>query len=149
VKELQGWASAEFDVPVKACFELLAAVESYPEWFEVVSGVEMLEEERNGTPGLARAELHVPQSPFGTHFELFVAVRTERPGTVTLTRIPDGASDEDRLELIWRMQRSGSTRLEFEFDAAASFVPSFVPVGGAGEAIAYAAIKAARAALER
>ncbi|MGN6869734.1 MAG: SRPBCC family protein [Solirubrobacteraceae bacterium] len=149
MKELQGWASAELDVPVKACFELLAAVESYPDWFEVVTEVEMLEPERNGTPGLARAELYVPQSPFGTHFELFVAVRTERPGTITLTRVPDGASDEDRLELIWRMHRGRSTRLEFEFDAAASFVPSFVPVGGAGEAIAHAAIEAARSALGR
>jgi ribosome-associated toxin RatA of RatAB toxin-antitoxin module len=149
VKELQGWASAELDVPVKACFELLAAVESYPDWFEVVSAVEILEAERNGTPGLARAELYVPQSPFGTHFEMFVAVRTERRATITLTRVPDGTSDEDRLELIWRMNKGGSTRLEFEFDAAASFVPSFVPVGGAGEAIARAAIEAARAALER
>ncbi len=149
MKELQGWASAELDVPVKDCFELLAAVEAYPDWFGVVHTVEMLEDERKGTPGLARAELYVPQSPFGTPFELFMAVRTERPGTVTLTRVPDGATDPDRLELIWRMQRSGSTWLEFEFDAAASFVPSFVPVGDAGEAIAEAAIEAARAALER
>jgi ribosome-associated toxin RatA of RatAB toxin-antitoxin module len=149
VKELQGWASAELDVPVKDCFKLLASVESYPDWFEVVHDVEVLEAERNGTPGLARAELYVPQSPFGTHFELFVAVRTERPGTVTLTRVPDGACDPDRLELIWRMDGRGSTRLEFEFDAAASFVPSFVPVGGAGDAIAQAAIEAARGALER
>jgi ribosome-associated toxin RatA of RatAB toxin-antitoxin module len=149
VKELQGRASAELDVPVKDCFELLAAVDRYPDWFEVVQAVEMLEAERNGTPGLARAELHVPQSPFGTHFELLVAVRTERPRAVTLTRVPDGTSDEDRLELIWRMKRSGSTRLELSFDAAASFVPSFVPVGGAGDAIARAAITAARAALER
>jgi ribosome-associated toxin RatA of RatAB toxin-antitoxin module len=149
VKELQGWASAELDVPVRACFELLAAVESYPDWFGPVHSVEVLEAERNGTPGLARAELYVPQSPFGTDFELFVAVRTERPGTVTLTRVPDGASDPDRLELIWRVQRGRSTRLEFEFDAAASFVPSFVPVGDAGDAIARGAIKAARAALGR
>jgi ribosome-associated toxin RatA of RatAB toxin-antitoxin module len=149
VKELQGWASAELDVPVKDCFKLLSAVEGYPDWFEVVHRVEILEDERNGTPGLARAELYVPQSPFGTHFELFMAVRTERPATVTLTRVPDGAADPDRLELIWRMQRGGSTRLEFEFDAAASFVPSFVPVGGAGEAIAQAAVDAARAALAR
>ena len=149
MKELQGWASAELDVSVKDCFKLLAAVESYPDWFEVVNTVEVLEDERKGTPGLARAELHVPQSPFGTHFELFVAVRTERPETVTLTRVPDGAADEDRLELIWRMQDGGSTRLEFEFDAAASFVPSFVPLGDAGDAIAQAAVDAARAALER
>ncbi|MBV9603846.1 MAG: SRPBCC family protein [Solirubrobacterales bacterium] len=149
MKELQGRASAELDVPARDCYELLAEVERYPEWFEVVSVVEILEAERNGTPGLARAELHVPQSPFGTHFELFVAVRTERPGTITLTRVPDGVADEDRLELIWRVAGRRSTRLELEFDAAASFVPGFIPVGGAGDAIARAAIEAARAALGR
>ncbi|HET6868604.1 MAG TPA: SRPBCC family protein [Solirubrobacteraceae bacterium] len=149
MKELQGWASAELDVPARECFELLAAVEGYPDWFEVVHSVEVLEAERNGTPGLARAELYVPQSPFGTHFELLVAVRTERRATITLTRVPDGASDPDRLELIWRVSGRRTTQLEFEFDGAASFVPSIVPVGGAGEAVAEAAIKAARAALER
>jgi ribosome-associated toxin RatA of RatAB toxin-antitoxin module len=149
VKELQGWASAELDVPARECFELLAAVEGYPDWFEVVHTVEVLEAERNGTPGLARAELYVPQSPFGTHFELLVAVRTEKRATISLTRVPDGASDPDRLELIWRVRGRKSTRLEFEFDGAASFVPGFVPVGGAGQAIAEAAIKAARAALEQ
>jgi ribosome-associated toxin RatA of RatAB toxin-antitoxin module len=146
---MQGRASVELDVPVRDCFELLAAVESYPAWFQAVSEVEILEEERNGTPGLARAELHVPQSPFGTRFELFVAVRTERPGTVTLTRVPDGARDRDRLELTWRLSDGGPTRLEFEFDAAASFVPGFISVNGAGDSIARAAIDCALAALAR
>jgi ribosome-associated toxin RatA of RatAB toxin-antitoxin module len=149
VKELQGRASAELDVPPKDCFELLAAVDRYSEWFEVVRHVEILEAERNGTPGLARAELHIPQSPFGQDFELFVAVRTESPVAIELSRVPDGPADPDRLDLTWRVDGARSTRLEFEFDAAASFVPGFVPVGGAGEAIAQAAIEAARAALRR
>ena len=97
--------------------------------------------------GRARAELDVPQSPFGQHFELFVTVRTEAP--VAVTRVPDGPADPDRLELNWRVDGGGATWLEFEFDAAASFVPAFFPVGGRGEAIAEAAIKAARAALNR
>lgn len=149
MKELQGRAGAELDVPARDCFELLAAIEGYPDWFEVVHTVEVLEAERNGTPGLARAELHVPQSPFGTHFELVVAVRTERPGTVTLTRVPDGEADHDRLEVTWRVRGRKSTKLEVELDAAASFVPGFIPVGGVGDAIALAAIEAARAALGR
>lgn len=149
MKELQGRARAELDVPPDDCFALLAAVERYPDWFDVISRVEILEDELDGTPGLARAELHVPQSPFGQHFELFVAVQTEAPVAVTLTRVPDGPADQDRLELIWRMEGDGSTWLEFEFDAAASFVPGFFPVGDAGEAIARGAIEAARTALKR
>ena len=147
MKELRGHASAELETPAETCFQLLAAVERYPDWFEVVREVELLETERNGTPGMARACVHVAESPFGKDFELFLAVRTEAPVAVTLTRVPDGPHDPDRLELVWRVQDGGATRLELEFEAAASFVPSFLPVGGAGDAIARAALDAARDAL--
>lgn len=149
MKELHGRASAELEIAPEECFEVLAAFELYPTWFDVVQEVEILETEQSGTPGMARAALYVPQSPFGTHFELFLAVRTETPVAVTLTRVPDGPHDPDRLELSWRVRGAGTTRLELEFDAAASFVPSFLPVGGAGDAIARAALDAARAALTR
>jgi ribosome-associated toxin RatA of RatAB toxin-antitoxin module len=149
VKELQGRARDELEVPPERCFELVATVERYPTWFKVVREVELLEPEQNGTPGLARAAVHVAQSPFGTDFELVMAVQTEPPLMVTLTRVPDGPGDPDRLELTWRVSGAGSTELELEFDAAASFVPGFLPVGDAGDAIARAAIKAARKALSR
>ena len=149
MKELQGSARTALEVAPEECFDLLAAIEHYPAWFDVVREIEILEPEDNGTPGVARAALHVPQSPFGTDFEFFVAVRTERPVAITLTRMPDGPSDPDRLELVWRVEGEESTQLELAFDAAASFVPSFLPVGGAGDAIARAAIDAARAALGR
>jgi ribosome-associated toxin RatA of RatAB toxin-antitoxin module len=149
MKELRGRASTELQITPTECFELLAAFERYPSWFDVVREVEILEAEQNGTPGMARAALHVPQSPFGKDFELFLAVRTEAPVAVTLTRVPDGPHDQDRLELSWRVLGAESTRLELEFDAAASFVPSFLPVGGAGDLIAQAALDAARSALTR
>ncbi len=149
MKEIQGRARAALDVPPEDCFELVAAVEDYAEWFEFVSEVEMLEAEVDGTPGLARATLYVPQSPFGQHFELVVSVRTGPEGTVTLTRVPHDTSDQDRLEVIWRVDGEDWSELELEFDAAASFVPAFFPVGDAGDAIAHAAIDAARAALAR
>jgi hypothetical protein len=76
-----------------------------------------------------------------------VTVRTEPPHAITLTRLPDGPSDSDRLELTWRVGAKESTWLELEFDAAASFVPGFLPLGGAGDAIARAAVDAARDAL--
>lgn len=149
MKEIQGRARGALDAAPEDCFELVAAVEEYADWFEFVREVEMLEAELDGTPGLARATLYVPQSPFGQDFELVVAVRTEPPGTVTLTRVPHDASDEDRLEVIWRVDGGDWTELELEFDAAASFLPAFFPVGDVGDAIARAAIDAARAALAR
>ena len=149
MKELHGRASAELEVAAERCFALVAAFERYPTWFEQVREVEILEAEQDGTPGMARAELYIPQSPFGQDFVLFLATRTEAPAAVTLTRVPDGPHDPDRLELSWRVQGNEPTRLELEFDAAASFVPSFLPVGGAGDLIAQAALDAARAALTR
>ena len=79
MKELHGRASAELGIAPEECFELLAAFERYPAWFEVVQEVEILEVEDKATPGMARAAVYVPQSPFGTRFELFLAVRTEAP----------------------------------------------------------------------
>ena len=149
MKELQGRAAGELDLPPEECFALLAAVERYPDWLEFVREVELVEPERNGTPGRAWAALHIPQSPFGTDFEFFVTVKTEPPVAITLTRVPDGPGDLDRLELIWRMQGNGPTTLELEFDVAASFVPGFLPVGGAGEVFAQAGIDAVLDALTR
>ena len=149
MKELQGRAEAEIALAPEECYELVASLERYPTWFEVVREVEILEAELDGTPGMARAAVHVAQSPFGKDFELFMAVQTEPPFAVTLTRVPDGPHDEDRLELTWRVANSGATKLALEFDAAASFVPSFLPVGDAGDAIAQAAVEAALAALTR
>jgi len=149
VKELQGRATGQLDLPPEECFKLLSAVERYPDWIEFVREVELLEHERRGKPGRAWAALHIPQSPFGTDFELLMAVRTKRPAIITLTRVPNGPDDPDRLELIWRMHGNGSTQLELEFDAAASFVPGFLPVGGAGEALAQAGIDAVVDALTK
>lgn len=149
MKELQGRARAALDVAPETCFDLVAAVDRYPVWFKVVRRVEILQPERNGTPGLARAEVHIKHSPFGQDFELLMEVRTEPPVTVTMRRLPNGRTDPDRLALTWRVERAAPTQLEFEFDGAASFVPGFVPLGDAGDAIARAAIEAARDALSR
>jgi hypothetical protein len=92
--------------------------------------------------GRASAELELAP---GDCFELL----TEPPFAITLTRVPNGRHDPDRLELIWRVGGAESTWLELEFDAAASCVPGFLPVGDAGDAIAQAAIEAARDALTR
>jgi ribosome-associated toxin RatA of RatAB toxin-antitoxin module len=146
VKELQGSASTEIELPVEACFALLASIDRYPGWFEVVRDVEVLEREPDGFPSLARVELHVPQSPFGTDFELVLAIDAERPEAVQFTKLPAGPSDQDRLEISWRMRENGNTEIEFEFDAAVSFVPGYLPVGSAGDAIAEAILGVAAAA---
>ena len=146
MKQLQGSASGEIELPAEDCFALLASIERYPAWFEVVREAEILERASDGRPRLARVELHVPQSPFGTDFELVIAVETERPGAMQFTKLPDGPADEDRLELMWRLSENGSTQIEFEFEAVVSFVPGYLPVGGAGDVIAEAILDAATTA---
>ena len=54
-----------------------------------------------------------------------------------------GPTDQDRLEISWRMRENGNTEIEFEFDAAVSFVPGYLPVCSAGDAIAEAILGAA------
>src|SRR5271154_2533192 len=113
MKELQGSASTEVELPAEDCFAVLAAIDRFPAWFEVVREAEILERERDGRPRLARAELHVPQSPFGTDFSLIVAIEGERPETMQFTKLPAGPGDADRLELTWRLSEDGATQIEF------------------------------------
>ena len=146
MKQLQGTASAEIELPVADCFALLAAIDRYPAWFEVVREVEILDREPDGRPRLARVEIHVPQSPFGTDFELLVEIQAEPPEAMQFTKLPAGPADRDRLEITWRMRENGWTEIEFEFDAAVSFVPGYLPVGGGGDVIAEVILDAATAA---
>lgn len=146
MKQLQGSASAEIELPAEDCFALLGSIDRYPGWFEVIRAVEVLKRKPGGFPSLVRVELYVPQSPFGTDFEIVMAIEAQRPGAVQFTKLPAGPTDQDRLEISWRMRENGNTEVEFEFDAAVSFVPGYLPVGSAGDAIAEAILGAATAA---
>ena len=148
MKQLQGSASAEIELSAEDCFVLLASIDRYPAWFEVVREAEILERETDGRPRLARVELYVPQSPFGTDFSFMVAVQDSRPAEMQFTKVPDGPADLDRLELTWRVRENGLTEIEieFEFDAVVSFLPGYLPVGGAGDVIAEVILDAATTA---
>ena len=146
MKQLQGSASAEIELPVADCFALIASIERYPAWFDVVREAEVLERERDGMPRLVRVALHVPQSPFGTDFTFTAAVDADHPEAMQFTKLPDGPADMDRLELRWRLRENGSTEIELAFDVAVSFVPAYLPVGGAGDVIAEAILDAATTA---
>jgi ribosome-associated toxin RatA of RatAB toxin-antitoxin module len=143
LKELQGSATTEIDLPAQEFFAQLAAIDRYPARFEVVRAVEILKRARGGRPRLARVELHVPQSPFGSDFEFVVEITAERPVAMQFTKLPNGPADADRLELTWQLSENGATQIEFEFDAAVSFLPGYLPIGGAGDVIAETILSAA------
>jgi ribosome-associated toxin RatA of RatAB toxin-antitoxin module len=149
VKRITGVASGVVDAPLEECFALLEAVDRYPAWNpELVPEVEVLERTDDGRPARARVKLRVARSRFSKDLELVVAVRADRPMTVHLTRLPNEPSDEERLELTWRLHAAGKTRIELELDAVASLLPAFIPLRGLGDLIARRLLAAATRALE-
>ncbi len=150
MKALRGTASASPAVPVERCLEFLAAVDQYPDWYpDVVRRVAIVELGEDGLARSAQASLHVSHGPLVKDFELLLAVDVEPPGTVALSRIAHGESDQQRFAVTWRLHREGGgTRLELELEADLS-VPRLLPVGGVGDAIAQGFVRAAVAELER
>ncbi len=148
MKEFRGRAAAIVTASVEESFRLLAAVDRYPSWnADLFREVEVFERGGDGQPLRARARLRIPRSPLSREFELVVAVRTQWPQAVYLTRIPYEPSDEERMQLAWRLWDAGGTRIELEFEAAVSFVPGFLPLGGAGDKIAQTVLRGAATTL--
>jgi ribosome-associated toxin RatA of RatAB toxin-antitoxin module len=150
VKEIEGLASTLVAAPVEDCFSLLAAVDRYPAWNgELLRQVEVLEWEGDRRPAMARAMLHVAQSPFDKDFELVVAVRCEPPRTVSVIKVSGGPFHRERLALTWHLHPDAGTRIELEFHATASFLPSLLPLFGVGDLIAGTLLQAAARELAR
>jgi ribosome-associated toxin RatA of RatAB toxin-antitoxin module len=143
VKELRGRASALVPATPEDCFAFLAAVDRYPAWFEYLREVSVLESDADGRPVKARARVHVPQSPFGKDFQLVVTVHADAPSELRLVRVPQQSDGLQQLELAWRLRGESETMIELEFAAVVSFLPQFLPLGGAGNVVAQAMLEAA------
>jgi hypothetical protein len=147
MKELHGSATAHVAAPIEECLALLQAVDRYPSWYpEVVKGAEVVERDADGAPAKARTTLHVSHGPLVRDFRLLLAVGVQRPGTVTLTRVPHGPSDQEAFEVTWRLADREGTRIELVLDANLS-VPRLIPLGGIGDAMAQGFVAAAARAL--
>jgi hypothetical protein len=151
VKEIRGSARAVVRARPKECFALLAAVDRYSGWNgELVRELEVLERGSDDRPARLRAVIDLKRSPFVGSLDVTVAVRTEPPRAVYITRIPNEPSDPERLELVWRIDRDRSrcgtridrddsrsgTRIDLDLLAVAAFVPGFIPLGGIGDLVA-------------
>jgi ribosome-associated toxin RatA of RatAB toxin-antitoxin module len=136
MKELRATSSIEVAAPVERCFELLSALEEYPSWYpEVVRSVQVLERESDGRAVQALAMLHASLGPIARDFDLRLAIETERPTLVRLSRIPHDRSDPERFEVTWRLREAAKTWIGLELEAKLS-VPRLVPVGGLGDTLA-------------
>lgn len=145
MKEIRGAASAEVPAPAGRSYELLAAVDRYGEWNrELVRELEVLDHD----PLRLRAAINLKRSPFTKTFELRVVIRTEPPRVVHIERVPNEPTDPEALELTWRVTATpAGSRIELDLAAVASFVPGFIPLGGAGDLIAKTLLSSAVAAL--
>jgi hypothetical protein len=131
-------------VPIRACFSLLEAVERYPGWCgEFIREVSSVERADDGRPVRAHVVVYVAQSPFGKRFEFDATIRTEPPRRVYLSRLPGSQDDRDRFSLSWSLTAGERTQIGLEFAAAVSFLPSALPLPGVGDLIAGALLDAA------
>jgi hypothetical protein len=121
-------------------FDLLKAVEDYPRWYpDVVREARLLDADR------AQASLHVSYGPLVRDFDLTLAITSEAPHTVRLTRVPHDISDPEEFEVLWTVADGTIT---VTLDANLS-VPRLLPVGGIGESMAAGFVDAAARALSR
>jgi Polyketide cyclase / dehydrase and lipid transport len=144
MKELQGTASTAVSATPEESIALLAAVDRYPTWYpDVIREVEVLERDPAGVPRRARTTVHLAVGPLANDYHFEVTITVE-PAAVILARVPDASSDPQRLEVYWQV---GKRRLGVEVSARLE-VPRFLPVGGAGPAVAQGFVEAARRVLD-
>ncbi len=143
MKHLNGTARAGVSAPIEDCFSVLAALESYPSWYEeVVREVKVVEQGEDGLPLRAETKLHLAYGPISRDIDLLLAVKVREPGLVHLTHVPRGPASGASFDVTWRLQDGDGTELEVELDANMP-VPRLVPTGGAGDSFAAGFMKAA------
>ena len=149
MKELTGSANRVLAASIEDCFALLEAVDRYPDWHpDVVRRVEVVQQDPDGRPARVRTLLHFARGKLVRDFNLLMAVATDQPEAVTLTRVPNEPTDRERFEVRWRLDpRDAATRVQLNIVADLS-VPRLLPLGGVGDAMATGFIDAAAGALE-
>ena len=143
MKHLNGTAQAGVVTPIEDCFSVLAALESYPDWYEeVVREVKVVEQGEDGHPLRAETKLHLSYGPISRDIDLLLAVQVSEPGLVHLAHVPRGPATGASFDVTWRLRDAEGTDLEVELDANMP-VPRLVPVGGVGDSFAAGFMQAA------
>jgi ribosome-associated toxin RatA of RatAB toxin-antitoxin module len=148
VKRLNATADTAVRASPAECMQLLEAVDRYPEWHpEVVRKVTVLARDEGALASKVEARLHVSRGPLSRDLELMLAVSTDEPLAIRLTRLPYDPTDQEEFELIWRVEGSSETRIGLAL-AANLDLPRALPLGGVGEAMARGFLAAAARALD-
>jgi Polyketide cyclase / dehydrase and lipid transport len=143
MKELSGSATATTRVSRDQALAFLEDIDRYPSWDpELVTEAQVLERDGEGHPTKAHTKLHVAHGPLTKDFDLMMAVEVDPGGTIRMTRIPHGPSDQERFDVTWRVQDGSGTQIRLDLAADLS-VPRFIPLGGVGDALAQELVSAA------
>jgi ribosome-associated toxin RatA of RatAB toxin-antitoxin module len=146
MRDFHGEAAAVVAAPLQDCFALLAAVDGYPHWCpDVVRDVEILNSDAGGQPSSVRVTMRIARGVLVREFDLFLAVVLEPPQAVKLTRFTDHPTEQE-FTANWVLRPAAGTRIALEIDAKLR-VPSYIPAGDAGDAIAERFVTAACSAL--
>lgn len=142
LKDLRGTATRAVAAPAAECFELLEAVDRYPDWYpEAIREVDVLDRDADGRPRRARTGLHLSWGPVVKDFDLVLAIEAEPDSAVRLARTSDHPSSST-FDVTWHLREDGATHIDLELRATLD-VPRFVPLGGIGDAIAGGFVDAA------
>lgn len=145
-RQFHGEAAEVVAAPIDDCFALLAAVDRYPDWCpDIVRHVDVRDRGADGQPSRVRMTIHVARGALVRQFDLFLAIVVERPRTVKLTRVTDHPTNQE-FNANWLLRPAGSTRVALQLDAKLR-LPSYLPAGGVGDAIAEGFVTAASRAL--
>jgi hypothetical protein len=144
MKDLRGSATGQVSATPEECIAVVSAVDRYPIWYpDVIREVEVLQRDKSGVARRARTTVHLAFGPLANDYRFEVKIDV-KPSTVVLTRVPNGSSDAERLEIHWRV-RPGQLGVDL---AARLEVPRFVPLGSAGDSVAQGFVEAARRVLD-
>ena len=149
MKDLRGDAAAQVVASSSECFQLLLAIERYPEWHpDVVRLAEVTRRGAGGWPTMATTTVHLGVGPLHRDFRLVMEVDTTPDHQVSLTRVPHDSSDPERFIVAWHIEPGPTTRLAMELRATLD-VPRLLPLRGVGDAVAQGFVAAAGDELAR
>lgn len=123
-RQLKGGAQSTIPASAQACYAVLADVERWPQWYEPVRTIEVLERDAAGTP----AEVLLQASVLRYELRLRTRVALEPPRAVALERVAHGSDDEEGMRLAVALEPAGdSCRARAEVDAQVD-LPRVVPL---------------------
>jgi ribosome-associated toxin RatA of RatAB toxin-antitoxin module len=149
VKDLRGDAAGPVPASSSECFELVVAVEGYPEWHpDVVRRAAVTQHDAEGRPARAIATVHLGIGPLRQDLSLDMGITAEPERLVRLSRIPHKRSDPEEFVMTWVIEPGPTARLAIELRARLD-LPRFLPLHGVGDSMAQGFLSAAQAELER